>query len=111
MTLQKRALIVGGTSGIGLAVARRLAAEGRQVVITGRDAVRAQMVADQIGEGHVGLGFDLAEGQGEDEALAEAGAFDHVVLAAVERVRSAVAAHDIVAAQRPIALGWWAIRR
>ncbi|MET8001642.1 glucose 1-dehydrogenase [Nonomuraea glycinis] len=36
----KIALITGGTSGMGLATARRLLAEGAQVVITGRDQAR-----------------------------------------------------------------------
>ena len=33
----KRALITGGTTGLGLAVAGRFLAEGARVVITGRD--------------------------------------------------------------------------
>ncbi|MCE0444586.1 SDR family NAD(P)-dependent oxidoreductase [Streptomyces tricolor] len=36
----KTALITGGTSGIGLATARRLLDEGAYVVITGRDQTR-----------------------------------------------------------------------
>jgi NAD(P)-dependent dehydrogenase (short-subunit alcohol dehydrogenase family) len=36
----KTALVTGGTSGMGLAVARRLVAEGARVVVTGRDKVR-----------------------------------------------------------------------
>ena len=33
----KTALITGGTSGIGLAIAQRLAAEGCRIAICGRD--------------------------------------------------------------------------
>ena len=33
----KRALVTGGTTGLGLAIAGRFLAEGAQVVITGRD--------------------------------------------------------------------------
>ena len=53
----KRVLITGGTSGIGLAGARRLAAEGGSVVLTGTDEHRlgarreelpgAEVVADE----------------------------------------------------------------
>ncbi|WP_329109770.1 glucose 1-dehydrogenase [Micromonospora sp. NBC_01699] len=46
----KIALITGGTSGIGLATARRLLAEGARVVITGRDKTRLDAaVADLDG--------------------------------------------------------------
>jgi NAD(P)-dependent dehydrogenase (short-subunit alcohol dehydrogenase family) len=41
MTLHgKTALVTGATSGIGRAVAQRLASEGAQVIITGRDQAR-----------------------------------------------------------------------
>ncbi|MCP2166992.1 SDR family oxidoreductase [Goodfellowiella coeruleoviolacea] len=40
----KVALVTGGTSGMGLATARRLLAEGARVVITGRDQRRLDAV-------------------------------------------------------------------
>jgi 3-oxoacyl-[acyl-carrier protein] reductase len=42
-------LVVGGTSGMGLAAATALAAEGARVAIVGRDAERAAAAAAQIG--------------------------------------------------------------
>jgi meso-butanediol dehydrogenase/(S,S)-butanediol dehydrogenase/diacetyl reductase len=41
----KRALVTGGTSGIGEAIVARLREEGAQVVFTGRDATRGERVA------------------------------------------------------------------
>jgi len=41
----QRICIVGGTAGIGLAIARRVAGEGASVVIAGRDLGRARRVA------------------------------------------------------------------
>lgn len=40
------AIVTGGTSGLGAAIAGRFAAEGAAVVVTGRDARRGQAVAD-----------------------------------------------------------------
>jgi len=44
-----RALVTGGSSGIGLETARKLRAKGAQVAICGRDAARLQDAARSIG--------------------------------------------------------------
>ena len=44
----KRVLITGGTSGIGLAGARRLAAEGGSVVLTGTDEQRLAAAREEL---------------------------------------------------------------
>ena len=44
----KTALITGGTSGIGRAVAERLAREGAEVIITGRDEDRGHEVVEAV---------------------------------------------------------------
>ncbi|HUH23529.1 MAG TPA: SDR family NAD(P)-dependent oxidoreductase, partial [Brevundimonas sp.] len=44
----KRALICGGSSGLGQAVARALVAEGAHVALLSRDAAKLQAVADEL---------------------------------------------------------------
>jgi NAD(P)-dependent dehydrogenase (short-subunit alcohol dehydrogenase family) len=44
-----RALILGGTQGLGLAIAERLIADGAQVTVTGRDAAKGQAAAKAAG--------------------------------------------------------------
>jgi 3-oxoacyl-[acyl-carrier protein] reductase len=43
------AIVTGGSEGIGLAIARALAAEGARVTITGRTAAKLKPVAEEIG--------------------------------------------------------------
>ena len=44
----KRALVTGSSSGLGEAIAARLAAEGAKVVVHGRNKARAEGVAQKI---------------------------------------------------------------
>jgi NAD(P)-dependent dehydrogenase (short-subunit alcohol dehydrogenase family) len=54
-------VVVGGTNGIGLAIARALAARGDSVLVAGRSLERAQSAADEIGPSCHGLAVDLTE--------------------------------------------------
>lgn len=47
----KIALVTGGTSGMGLAAAHRLLAEGARVVVTGRDKVRLDAAVEDLAGG------------------------------------------------------------
>jgi NAD(P)-dependent dehydrogenase (short-subunit alcohol dehydrogenase family) len=49
--LGRNAVVIGGNSGIGLAVAREFAREGARVLISGRDSVTLQAAAEAIGFG------------------------------------------------------------
>jgi NAD(P)-dependent dehydrogenase (short-subunit alcohol dehydrogenase family) len=57
----KTAMITGGASGIGLAIARTFAAEGAQVIISGRRRGALDEAVRQIGSGALGLEGDVAD--------------------------------------------------
>jgi NAD(P)-dependent dehydrogenase (short-subunit alcohol dehydrogenase family) len=93
-------VIVGGTRGLGRALAEVFAAEGRPVVITGRDPARSDAVAKEIGGDTRGLALDLAEPRAIAGCLDGVGAVDHVVLAAIERDSNTVREYDLEPALR-----------
>jgi 3-oxoacyl-[acyl-carrier protein] reductase len=78
----RRAVIPAATSGLGLAAATALAAEGAAVAICGRDAAKAQQVGDTIGAAAFGADVSTAAGAREFLAAAEAelGGIDILVL-------------------------------
>jgi NAD(P)-dependent dehydrogenase (short-subunit alcohol dehydrogenase family) len=78
-------VVVGGTSGIGRRVAEFFAAQGDDVVLTGRDAGRAAEVAAAVGPTARGLALDLADPHGIAPALSDVERVDHLVVAAIER--------------------------
>jgi NAD(P)-dependent dehydrogenase (short-subunit alcohol dehydrogenase family) len=57
----KVAIVTGGASGIGAATARRLAAEGARVAIADLNAARAELLAAELGDAAVGIGFDAGD--------------------------------------------------
>jgi NAD(P)-dependent dehydrogenase (short-subunit alcohol dehydrogenase family) len=56
----KIALITGGSSGLGLATARRFAAEGARIFITGRRPAELVAAAKQIGDGAEAIQGDVS---------------------------------------------------
>jgi NAD(P)-dependent dehydrogenase (short-subunit alcohol dehydrogenase family) len=67
----RTALVTGGTSGIGLAAARRLADEGAHVFITGRSRQRLDEAVARIGHNATGVVSDVSNFT-EIDAVAEA---------------------------------------
>ena len=78
-----RALVTGGTSGLGLAMSQALADAGARVVLTGRTEQRVQEAASRIGDLVTGLVMDVRDEQsvsaGVDRALAVLGGIDVLV--------------------------------
>jgi len=57
----KVAVVAGGTSGIGLAIARRFLAEGAQVFITGRRQVQLDAAVAELGPGVTAVRCDVGD--------------------------------------------------
>jgi NAD(P)-dependent dehydrogenase (short-subunit alcohol dehydrogenase family) len=55
------AVVTGGASGIGAATSRRLVAEGARVGIGDINAEGAELLAKELGDGAIGIGFDAAD--------------------------------------------------
>jgi len=100
----KSVVVVGGTRGLGREVAQFYADQGRDVVITGREASSAEGCAAEIGGATRGLGLDLAEPHTLAERLSDVGEVEYLVLAAIERDSNSVKDYDIAAATRLVTL-------
>ena len=57
----KRALVTGGTTGLGLAIAERFGREGARVVITGRDQDLGERAERALGPGARFVAADAAD--------------------------------------------------
>jgi NAD(P)-dependent dehydrogenase (short-subunit alcohol dehydrogenase family) len=97
-------LVVGGTGGIGHAIAKFYADRGSQVVITGRSAERTAGVAKEIGPNVRGIGLDIAEPETIEKALGDLEHIDRLALVAVERDFNSAHDYDIARARRIVTL-------
>ncbi|MEO3813208.1 SDR family NAD(P)-dependent oxidoreductase [Sphaerisporangium sp. B11E5] len=63
-------LVAGGTSGLGLGVARHFSARGANVVIVGRRGRLAAQIASDLGDNALGVGADIADAEAVAAAVA-----------------------------------------
>src|SRR5580692_5162285 len=78
----KRVVIVGGSSGIGLAVAEQVALQGAEVVIVSSDAERVQEAIRSIGGEARGQAVDVSDEKAVESFFTSLGGFDHLVFTA-----------------------------
>lgn len=77
----KRALVLCGTRGIGLGVARCLARQGSSVTVSGTDEFRAAEVARNLpGTGHSAFACDFGAPASVGDKVAETGPYDIILL-------------------------------
>lgn len=88
-------VVIGGSAGLGKAIARHYADQGREVVLTSRDPGRADSVAKEIGGAVRGVALDLTRTHEIAPALAGVGPVQHLVIAAIERDENTVKDFDV----------------
>ncbi|RUZ94055.1 SDR family NAD(P)-dependent oxidoreductase, partial [Mesorhizobium sp. M7A.F.Ca.CA.002.05.1.1] len=75
-------VIIGGSSGIGLATARKLLGPGMKVTITGRNEDKLKSAWKSLGSAAGKAAFDAAKPDAVRQFFESLGPFDHLVLAA-----------------------------
>jgi NAD(P)-dependent dehydrogenase (short-subunit alcohol dehydrogenase family) len=100
--LDAKVLIIGGTGGIGRALAERYASLDSEVILTSRSAERAAATAAEIGGSVRGIALDIAEPETIASSLADVGEIDRLLIVAVERDHNSVRDYDIAKARRGV---------
>ncbi|MVM33782.1 SDR family oxidoreductase [Spirosoma sp. HMF4905] len=83
----KRVVLIGGSSGIGLATAKAAAAEGAQVIIASSNQQRIDQALTELPEGSEGYRVDLTNEQEVVGFFDQIGGFDHLVYTAGEGIK------------------------
>jgi len=105
----KRVVVLGGSSGIGLAVAQQAASQGAKVIIASSDPERVQKAIESVGGEVEGLAVDLSDEPAIATFFAKLGPFDHLVFTAGDSLHlHQLAATDLKQARHAFELRYWA---
>ena len=80
---EKKAVVIGGSSGIGLAIAKALVNSGAQVVIASRSSNKLDEVQRTLGVNTAAYQLDVAQEEKVQQFFEDIGLFDHLVCTAV----------------------------
>jgi NAD(P)-dependent dehydrogenase (short-subunit alcohol dehydrogenase family) len=107
----QRVAVIGGSSGIGFAVAERAAREGARVVVGSSSAVRVEEAVKRLGSAASGRAVDVKDEASVVAFFESAGPFDHLVFTAGDwpalRRPGAVAELDLARANDVFAVRFW----
>jgi NAD(P)-dependent dehydrogenase (short-subunit alcohol dehydrogenase family) len=109
MTLNgKRIVVLGGSSGIGLAIAQAACREGAAVVIASSNRARLDKALATLPTNAEGLVADLGDEAAVRALFGKLGAFDHLAFTAGEALQLAPLADiDMAAARQFFGLRYW----
>jgi NAD(P)-dependent dehydrogenase (short-subunit alcohol dehydrogenase family) len=97
-------LVVGGTEGIGKELVRYYAGTGRETILTGRGASRAEAVAAEIGGPTRGLALNLAHPKTIRDSLSSVGPVKYLAIVAIQRDDNTIRDFDFVRALELVTL-------
>ena len=104
----RRVVIIGGSSGIGLAVAKEAASHGADVVIVSSKAERVQEAIESIGGDVRGEAVDVSDEKAVENFFTNIGAFDHLVFTAGDSLQlHELADTDLKQARRAFEMRYW----
>jgi NAD(P)-dependent dehydrogenase (short-subunit alcohol dehydrogenase family) len=105
----KRVVVLGGSSGIGFAVAEQASTEGAEIVIASSNPERVQKAVEKLEGNAQGHALDLSDESAVENFFANLGAFDHLVFTAGDQLHlNDLAATDLQQARRAFELRYWA---
>ena len=107
----QRVIVIGGTSGIGFAVAEAARAAGARALVASSGAAKVEAAVARLGEGAAGAVVDVRDEASVAEFFEEAGPFDHLVFTAGDwdraMSRHSIDQMDLAAAQAGPTVRLW----
>jgi NAD(P)-dependent dehydrogenase (short-subunit alcohol dehydrogenase family) len=104
----RRVILLGASSGIGLATARMAATEGARIVIVSGNQRRVDQALKELPAGSEGYAVDLGKEENIRDFFSSTGRFDHLVYSAGENlVLSPIDQTDIGQAQEFFTIRFW----
>ncbi|TCK34602.1 NAD(P)-dependent dehydrogenase (short-subunit alcohol dehydrogenase family) [Paraburkholderia sp. BL8N3] len=105
----KRVIVLGGSSGIGYAVAAQAVEEGADVVIASKSAERVARAASELGGRVEGRTLDLFDERAIEAFFGETGAFDHLAFTAGDTLQlTDLRTADLQKARQAFDVRYWA---
>ena len=105
----KRVVIIGGSSGIGLAVAQLAASKGAHIVIVSSNAEKIQRAIASIPGEAEGEAVDVSDEEAAENFFTRLGSFDHLVFTAGDTLHlKRLSQTDLRHARRAFELRYWA---
>jgi NAD(P)-dependent dehydrogenase (short-subunit alcohol dehydrogenase family) len=104
----KRVVILGGSSGVGLAVAEQAAKQGAKIVVASSNAERLQKAVKSIGGEVQGQVVDVSDERAIENFFTKVGPFDHLVFTAGDSLRvQDLATTNLTEARGAFELRYW----